>query len=112
MLNKRNRLTKQKEIEAVFKKGKSSYDKYLGVKAIKSELKVNRTAVIIGIKVSKKAVIRNGIKRRVAHILREEISKFKFTYDMVVIVLPPAVELDFQGLKHSLRTNLSKLEVI
>lgn len=111
MLNKRNRLTKQKEVEAVFKKGKGAYNKYLGVKIFKNDLGVNRAAIIIGTKVSKKAVTRNKIKRRIAHILRDEFPDFKASYDMVVVVLPPTVNLDFQELRQYLHTNLSKLKV-
>lgn len=112
MLNKKNRLTKQKEVEAVFKRGRGSYDGYLGVKIVKNELEISRAAIIIGVKVSKKAVVRNKIKRRIAHIFREELPRFKIACDLVVVVLPPAAGLDFQELKSSIHTHLSKLGVI
>jgi ribonuclease P protein component len=61
--------------------------------------------------VSKKAVVRNRIKRRIFHVLKDRIFDLDRTYDIVVVVLPPAGDLGFDTLKKSLDENLSKLRV-
>ena len=77
MLPRYNRLAKKKEIDLVFKKGRSSYNKSLGVKClINNNLTYNRFAVVVSNKVSKKAVIRNKIKRRLMEVLGRNLEKF------------------------------------
>ena len=46
MLNKKNKIFKKKEVDNVFKNGKSSFDKFLGVKAVKTENKISRFAIV------------------------------------------------------------------
>ncbi len=111
MLNKKNRLTKKKEIDLVFKKGKSGYNKYFGIKIVENRLGSSRVAIIIGLRVSRKAVTRNKVKRRITHILKQEFPDLKSTYDIVVVVLPPTINLNFQELKYSIHSNFSKLGV-
>jgi ribonuclease P protein component len=86
MLNKNNRLRKTKEIEAVLKSKKSFYSDFFGVKAIKNNLEINRIVIIISAKVSKKAVDRNKIKRRIKAIFIEENKKMTQGYDCIIIL--------------------------
>ena len=112
MLKKANRLLKKKDFDAVWQKGRSSYDKILGIKAIPSELRSNRFGIMVGLKVSKKAVERNNIKRRIREMLRAESGKLKIGFDIVITVLPAAKSLDFKELQASLIFNLKRLRLI
>lgn len=112
MLKKDHRLTKQKEIDNVFKKGKGSYNDCIGIKAVKNKERFNRIAIIVSLKVSKKAVIRNKLKRRVAHVLKEYIPEFQENYDIVSIVLPPAKEVNYRELKYTVKEHLERLKII
>ncbi len=86
MLNKDNRLRKKREIEAVFKSKKSFYSDFFGVKAIKNNLGINRVVIIISAKVSKKAVNRNKIKRRIKAVFIKENIKMKQGFDFMIIL--------------------------
>jgi ribonuclease P protein component len=116
MLKKINRLTKNKEFDNVFnppagKRVKSSYDKITGVKAVINELDHNRFGILVGAKVSKKAVIRNKIKRRVREIIRLQADKMKQGYDCVIICLPEIADKNYQEIEESVSGHLKKLKL-
>ena len=69
----------------------------------------SRFSIIAGLRVSKKAVIRNKIKRRVGEIARLNTSKIKSGYFIVITVKPAAVNKEFEYLKENLTSILSKI---
>lgn len=68
MFSRKNRLYKDKDIKTVFAKGRGFFNPYFLVKKL-NILEEKKFTVVISTKVSKKAVVRNRIKR----ILRENI---------------------------------------
>ncbi len=92
MFKKENRLTKKEDIDKVFKKGKGKYGKYLGIKVLKNNLSTTRCGVLVGLKVSKKAVERNKIKRQIREILKTIVFEKKEGKDVLVLVLPEATK--------------------
>lgn len=111
MFKKENRLTKNKEFDNVWQNGRASFDKSLGVKAIKNNLKINRLGVLVGLKISKKAVERNRIKRRIREAIRLQFEKLKPGFDIVITALPISKEKDFSELKESIHDNFNKLKL-
>jgi ribonuclease P protein component len=111
MLKQANRLLLKKDFDAVWKKGRSSYDKVIGVKALTSGLKINRFGIMVGLKVSKLAVERNKIKRRIREIIQTESENLKNGLDVVITVLPAARDLHFEELKKSLLLNFKRLGI-
>jgi ribonuclease P protein component len=112
MLKKDHRLTKQREIDNVFRRGKGSYNDLIGIKAVRNEQKNSRFVIIIGVKVSKKATQRNKLKRRIAHILKEYLPEFKRSYDVAVVVLPSSKDKQYGDLKKVVHFHLKKLKMI
>jgi ribonuclease P protein component len=112
MLKKQYRLTKDKEFDKVFRNGRSSYDKVLGIKALNNGMDYCRFGIMVSAKVSKKAVERNTIRRRLNETLRNKMPLFKIRADVVIIVLPAARDKTSKLLADSLTYNLSKLKVI
>jgi ribonuclease P protein component len=108
MLSKVNRLTKKKDFDAVWKRGRSSFDKILGVKVLTNNLTVNRFGIMVGLKVSKKAVERNKMKRRIREIIHAEAANLKRGFDVAITVLPAARGREFAELQKSLVGNLKK----
>ncbi len=109
MLPKKYRLSKNKEFDFVFKNGKSSYGKLLGVKIAKNNLLLSRFGILVGSKVDKRAVVRNKIKRRLRAIIYENLNKIKKGYDCVIITLPLIKEVSYQEIKRDLENNFRKL---
>ncbi len=75
MLGKENRLRRKKDFEEIFKKGRSFKESFLVLKILKNNLKVSRFGFVVSQKVSKKAVVRNKIKRRLREIVGLNIKK-------------------------------------
>ena len=109
MLLKANTLTKDKEFENVFKLGKSSFDKIIGIKAIENKNKIIRFGILVSTKISKKAVERNKIKRQIKDIIRLELEKLKQDRDVVVITLPSILGKTYQEIQESIIKHFKKL---
>ncbi len=88
MFLKLNRIVKEKEFEKIFKKGKGKYTKNLGFKYLRNNLGFNRFAVVVGVKINKKAVIRNKIKRQIREVLKKQNYKKNIYYDIIILTLP------------------------
>jgi ribonuclease P protein component len=111
MLKKINRLTKDKEFDRAFKKGRSGYDKIVGVKITANDLEINRFGILISAKISKKAVIRNKIKRQIREIIRLEMDKLKQGNDCVIICLPEIVSKEYGEIEKSILGHFRKLKM-
>lgn len=105
----KNSLSKKKDFDHVFKSGQSFYCPFLGIKALKNDLEHKRLGIIIGLKVSKSAVVRNKIKRQI----REVVSKFPEKdqhYDILVIVKKEVLDKSFEEIKESLIQLYTKIK--
>jgi ribonuclease P protein component len=86
MLPYNNRLVKRKDFEKVHKLGRYSFAGNIGLKFVANDLDETRIGVAVGIKFSKKAVVRNTIKRKLRELLRKDLGKIKKGYDVVVSI--------------------------
>jgi ribonuclease P protein component len=111
MLKKINRLTKDKDFELVFKKGKSAYDQLVGIKHISNTQEINRYGIIVSSKVSKKAVIRNKIKRLIREIIKNQEIYLKKGYDIVIITFPGIINNKKTEISESIIKGLTKLKL-
>lgn len=116
MLAKTNRLTKDKDFDNVFKNGKSSYDKIIGVKLVLNQQKNSRFGILVSTKVSKKAVERNLIKRRIREALKPRLIKIAESHDVVIIAFPGILGKKYKDIEQSIirhfkRLGLLKLEI-
>lgn len=101
MLNNINRLRKTREIQKVFKIGKSLKSADFSIRYAPSRLGVNRFAIVVGTKVDKRATRRNAIKRLVREVIRQNIQLLPLSFDIVLTAhkLPnwPLKLADVQG---------------
>jgi len=93
MLAKKNRLTKQKDIELVYKKGKTLANRYFRIKYKLNKVEESRGTVIVSQKVAKSAVKRNSLKRMVRPILSKTLGKYRKSLDVMFIVQAASVKL-------------------
>ena len=112
MLSKENRLKKKKDFEKLFKEGKSFKEKFLVLKINKNNLSNNRFGFIVSKKISKKAVVRNKIKRQLREIIRKEIKNYQKGFDVAVIALPDIVLKDFKEITQALESVLKKIKIL
>ncbi|MFH0856794.1 MAG: ribonuclease P protein component [bacterium] len=112
MLPKQNRLTKNKEFENIFENGDSFFTKILGIKYVKNEINITRFGIIISNKVSKKAVVRNKIKRRLREILRLNFDQIKKGCDIAILARPGISNCEYDELEKNIEYALRKTGLI
>src|SRR3989338_4018632 len=88
MLPKANRLSKNKDISRVFKEGKLVRNDCLSLKFFKNQLTVSRFAFVVSLKVSKKAHLRNKIKRQLRESVRLRLRFIKAGFDAILKAEP------------------------
>ncbi len=111
MLKQDNRISRNKDFDRVFKTGQSFYAKVLGAKAVKNDSMITRFGILVSTKVSKKAVIRNKIKRQIREISKAELNNLKKGYDVVLIVFPQILDKNFQELTEILKSSFKRLNL-
>jgi len=105
-----NRLKKDQDFQSVFKQGRSFYSDNLRLKVKPNQLSVSRFGVVVGKVISKRAVKRNLLRRRLTEILRLKIKAglVKSGFDVVVNVKPAALGLDYERLALEMTELLKK----
>ncbi|MBI4591974.1 ribonuclease P protein component [Candidatus Uhrbacteria bacterium] len=106
------RLRKTKDIEQVFSGGKSVFDAVCGLRCRPNGQPVSRFAVVVGTKVSKSAVVRNRLRRRVRAILQKCRTDIAAGFDVVCLVRPDAKKATFRQLEDRLQASLRKARLL
>lgn len=112
MLAKQYRLTKNKDFEKVAKEGRAVFSREIGLKWIKNDLLVSRFGIVVSLKVSKKAVIRNKLKRRLRAIIFMNLKKIKLGFDIMILSRPTINNLNYQELQDRLIQLLIKSNLL
>ncbi|HEX7260114.1 MAG TPA: ribonuclease P protein component [Candidatus Saccharimonadia bacterium] len=86
MLASPNRLKQPSDIARVFRRGRQGVSGPLVLKAAPSGAVASRGVVVVSKKVSKRAVIRNRIRRRIGAMLAERWATVTPGYDIVITV--------------------------
>lgn len=86
MLSRSVRLRQTRDINRVYARGRYGGAGGLHIKALKNNLEHARATIVVGKKVSKKAVIRNRIRRQIAGYLEANWQTIEPGYDIVVSV--------------------------
>lgn len=82
MLKKAFRLPK----DASFPNAKTIYTEYSLIKYKKNDLTHDRFGFVVSKRISKSAVVRNRIKRRIRSFIEERLDKISPGYDMLLII--------------------------
>lgn len=91
MLEKQYRLTKRSDIDIVFKKGRVYNHPLFYIKLLFNNLDYSRFAFIVGVKLFKRAVKRNRVKRLMREAIRLNIDKVKDGFDIIVGAKSPDI---------------------
>ena len=108
MFPKINRIKKKKDFEIIFKNSRSFKNNLFIFKIAKNSLGLNRFGFIVSLKVSKKATVRNKIRRRLSEAIKAQTNKIKTGTDLVVIALPEIGKKEFAEIKEAVGTSLAK----
>jgi len=105
-------LRKKKDFEKVAKQGRPFFARELGFKMIKNNLKSNRYGIVVNLKVDKRAVKRNKIRRRIREIIRLNDKDFKQGFDIMILTKESAKELKYSEIKEKLMKLFKKANLL
>lgn len=99
MLAKSQRLRSGRDIERVYRQGRYGGSQLLNIKVLRHPNYSSRAVVVVGKKISKKAVIRNRQRRRLSELLSKDWQQILPGCDIVVTVktdvsATPVVQLE------------------
>ncbi len=100
MLKKNQRLTAEKDFTRLFSKGRSFHARGIGMRVTLNKYGKPRVGFVVSTKVSKRAVVRNLLKRRMRDIVRPHISHFRpQDVDIAFMARPEAAKFEFEDVK-------------
>ncbi len=108
MLPKENRLTKSRDFDAVYKKGRFFGTKFFGLKYMENGLAATRAGFVVSTKISKSAVKRNRLKRQMREVFRLNLDKIKPGMDISIITKPGAAGMEYNDIERDLLFALKK----
>ncbi|MBA2747969.1 MAG: ribonuclease P protein component [Tatlockia sp.] len=119
-LPKVNRLKNRHEFQTLFREGNRLKSSHLTLRALRLQTPsgiitgATRIGISISTKVSKRAVIRNRIKRQIRAAFRSLLPQIAPGWSLVVVVQPQAVlsKCDYQQFLQELEQLLAKAEVM
>lgn len=112
MLATEYRLKKSRDISRVFKRGEWGSTKEISVKTTSNGMPNSRAVVVVSKKISKKAVVRNTLRRRVSGILESEWKTVRPGYDIVVTVREDVSHLTSAQLKSTVLMAIERAGLI
>ena len=112
MLPTEHRLKSERDFATLSKSRKSAFAKLLGMKMRENHLPHSRFGIAVGLKVHKRAVKRNLVKRRIREIIRKHLSSIKPGYDVLVMGFTSAVEAEYPKMEADVLSCLKKLGIL
>jgi len=110
-LAKHLRLSKKKDFKAVIERGRRAYGKLITLIVLENGLTNRRFGIIISSKVSKKAVERNKIRRRIVEIIRVYSNSLIEGFDAVILTKPDILGKKRKVLEEELLSLFKKLGI-
>ncbi|MGB2926131.1 MAG: ribonuclease P protein component [Limnothrix sp.] len=114
-IQKKHRLKHWRDFKTVYGKGKRIHGQFLVLviysDADQAAQKATQVGISVGRKVSKKAVVRNLIKRRLHHAFRELLPQIHSSLQIIIIVRSRAVQCEYEHFLRELKNLLIKAEV-
>lgn len=112
MLAKINRIKKKKDFEIIFKNSKSFKTSLFIFRIMKNSLGISRFGFVVSKKLSKSAVVRNKVRRRLSEAIKAEINNIKPETDLVIIALPGVEKKEFSEVKEAINNTLIKTRLL
>lgn len=112
MLPKVNRIKKKKDFEIIFKKGTTFKNNLFVLKVVKKNFGKSRFGFIVSSKISKKAIVRNKVRRRLEEIIKAEVANIMGSVDIILISLSGIEKKEFSETREALHNLLIGAEII
>lgn len=108
MLPAKYRLKSERDFAAIARSRKSAYAKLVSLKMRENNLPHSRFGVVVGIRVHKRAVVRNLVRRRIREVLRSILPKIKPGWDVMIMVSNAIANAEFPEIREQVILCLEK----
>lgn len=108
MLPKKYRLTKKDDFDEIHRKGRFFGERFIAIKSLKNNLSYPRFGFLVGIKVSKKATVRNRVKRRIRESVRLKLDEIKPGFDIIVLTKPEIANKEYSEIDEAIQKIFKK----
>lgn len=112
MLSKINRLRKKKDFQRAYRQGRSFSAPGLWMKILPNHLGITRVGIVVSRKISRKAVQRNLIKRRLRNIVRLYLPSLLAGYDIVLTARPGILEQSYLSLRKTIENLFQRSQLL
>lgn len=113
MLSRKYKLRKKNDFKYVFENGKYQDDSFIRLKIAKgNQTEISRFGFMISSKISKKAVERNKIRRRLERIVQLNIKKIKTGFDIIVLAKPEINNKNYIEIQEALLNLFTKVNLM
>jgi ribonuclease P protein component len=112
MLKKPCRLTNNKDFQQVYRRGRNSTTPFFNIHALPNKAGITKIGIVASKKISKKAVVRNQIKRRVREISQEFYNKLIPGQNIIITIKPNAVTIEFSKLREEIQKVFVKMNLL
>lgn len=109
MLPKSGRIRLTREFERIFASRQSYAGRFARLAFVRSEQPASRCGIVISTKVSKRAVVRNKLRRRIRAVFAEILPQLSPAKDVAVICFPSAAKADFVEFRSDLLASFSQV---
>ena len=110
MLPSKHRLTRRTDFSTLMAKGKKSYSSGFGLRFITRHRPTlaSRIGFVVGTKVSKDAVVRNLLKRRMRAVVHQKLAQLKGGFDIIIMAFPEAKGATYEKVEQQINAMLNK----
>lgn len=112
MLPLKNRLKRREDFAQTFSKGAYAGYDGLSIKYASNSLEQSRIGFPVGKNYSKKAVVRNRVRRILREVCGQHLANLKPGFDIIVMIKPQNKNLEFQKTVDELKKVFQKANLL
>lgn len=102
MLPKNHRLVKKNDFKRIAQKARPSHSRYLILKKLPAGENLTKIGFVVSAKISKKATVRNKIRRRASEILRLNLKRIKPGFLIMLVAKNTIINAEYAELEKDL----------
>lgn len=111
MLPRAHRLTEKRDFERA-SRGRPVNVAHLTIRAVPNNRRSTRVGVVVGLKISKRATVRNLVKRRLREVFHRHLASIRPGADIVVHVRPSIVGVSYAELASEAGSALHRYQLL
>lgn len=112
MLAKEFRIKFKKDFDNILKSRNKFFSNNFSLKLFENHQGVSKFSIVVSAKISKKAVVRNQLRRRIFEILRLKMPNIKSGYSVMIFPKIGAISMDYKTLEQEIFYLLNKSRLL